>query len=621
MNVKRVAESLDQVFHYCLLGIFLFISVTYFIVFVINWEAWFFGMKMDGFYAGVLLFTYCLIASSLTYLLIRYPQKIAVITGLSIFFFGFLFIDSTVTVQKLSGGQELFSIFPAMLVLIPAGILIGHFLAVRLCKKGDDTARSDPGTDSTFKTAGTKKAEEYTTGQILMLALVVIVVVILFGPLVLIPVGILIGLFLAVRPCKKDDDTVRSNTVTDSTLQIAGTKKAENYTTGHLLILALTAFIVVILLGPVVISLFFMFLSSLHSIVSPSVPVPVGDSLISKVNANGITEWQTLVNGYSEFPLDVCPSHDGGFIIAGMFWLSGQTDRSLWVMKLDRNGTPVWDIHRGISAYPETDLHTIRMLLPTAGGYTVIINGIVIRLDEQGNELWHRYYPNDNHIISSISLTDGGYILIGEVNEWGPEGWKKFDGWLLNADREGNTVWEKKEKDFTSCRRGILSPEGNLLVSCYAGCYDPDVSCSDPDESGNVIVALDLQGNYLWKKKFVEKDDGIVYSMKTLDNGTVEVYLRGEGEQKYTLDHQGDILKEELLPPRPDSFSHEIALYMTYDTEPLAGNRTQVNVRNMDGSEIVFIIDYPVNLEKLSRIYSVNPTSDGGYLVASSAKR
>ncbi|MCK4268931.1 MAG: hypothetical protein KAW93_00455, partial [Methanogenium sp.] len=116
-------------------------------------------------------------------------------------------------------------------------------------------------------------------------------------------------------------------------------------------------------------------------------------------------------------------------------------------------------------------------------------------------------------------------------------------------------------------------------------------------------------------------DDGIVYSMKPRDNGTVEVYLRGEGERKYTLDHQGNILKEELLPPRPDSFSHEIALYMTYDTEPLAGNRTQVNVRDRDGSEIVFIIDYPMNLENLSRIYSVDPTSDGGYLVASSAKR
>lgn len=557
MNVKLVAESLDRVFHYCLLGILLFTSVIYLFVFVINWEAWFFGMKMDGLYAGVLLFTYCLIASSLAYLLIRYHEKIAVIAGMSIFFFGFMFIDSAVTIQGRSGGQELFSTFLAMLLLVPTGILIGHLLVVRLHKKSDDTVRSGPGTDSTT-TAGTKKSEDHTIGQILILAVV--------------------------------------------------------------------AFAIVILFGPLVVSLSFMFFSSLHSIVSPSVSVqvPVGDSLISKVDANGTMEWQTLVNGYGEYhyPQEVCPSHDGGYIMAGMFWLSGEQYRSLRVMKFNSNGTLIWDIHRGISAYSETDIHDIKLLLPTAGEYTVIMgNGIVIRLDDEGNELWHRYYPHDTRVVNSISLPDGGYLLIGEANERGPEGWKKFDGWILNADREGNTLWEKKEKDFTYCRRAVVSPEGNLLVSCYANCYDPDVSCSGPDESGNVIVALDLQGNYLWKHKFVEKDDGIVYLMKPLDNGTVEVYLRGEGEQKYMLDHEGNILKEELLSPRPDSFSHKIALYMTYETESLAGNRTQMKVSEADGSKRIFHIDYPMNLKNLSRIYSVNPTSDGGYLVASSAEQ
>lgn len=103
-------------------------------------------------------------------------------------------------------------------------------------------------------------------------------------------------------------------------------------------------------------------------------------------------------------------------------------------------------------------------------------------------------------------------------------------------------------------------------------------------------MALDPQGNYLWKQKFVEKDDGVVYSMKPLDNRTVEVYLRGEGEQKYTLDHEGNVLKKELLPPRPDSFNHEIALYLTYESELLAKNRTQLKVRDGDGSESVLLL-------------------------------
>lgn len=556
-NGKRIAVGLDQVFHYCLLGILLFSSIIYFFVFVINWEAWFFGMKMDGLNAGIILFTYCLIASSLAYLLIRYPRKIAAIAGISIFYFGFIFIDSAVTIQERSGGQELFSPFLAIVVMIPVGILIGYFLVSRIDK-----------TDSS------------TTGR---------------------------------KDSSRDDRPVAMTVVTE---------KSDEHTIGQILILAVVAFLLVILFGPLVVSLISMVFSSLHTIVSPSVPVLVGDSLITKVDSNGTTEWQTLVNGQPVSYLEVCPSQDGGFVISGMFRLAGQTGRSLRVMKLDHNGTLIWDIHRGNSAYPETDLDNIKMLLPTAGEYTVImLNGIVIRLDDEGNEVWHRYYPHDTHVVNSISLPDGGYVLIGDANEEGPEGWKKFDGWILYADREGNTVWEKKEKDFTYCRRAAVSPEGNLLVSCYANCYDPDVSCSESDKSGNVIVAFDPQGNYLWKQKFVEKDDGVIYSMKPLDNGAVEVHLRGEGEQKYTLDHEGNVLKKELLPPRPDSFNHEIALYLTYESEPLAKNRTQLKVRDGDGSESVFVIDYPMNLSNVSRICSVNPTSDGGYIVVSSQEQ
>ena len=133
-------------------------------------------------------------------------------------------------------------------------------------------------------------------------------------------------------------------------------------------------------------------------------------------------------------------------------------------------------------------------------------------------------------------------------------------------------------------------------------------------------MALDLQGNYLWKKSFAEKKDGILYAMKSPGNGTLEVYLRGEGERRYLLDRQGNVIDEELLSSRPDSFSHEIEPDITYNAEPVAVNRTRITVKNLYGSETVFLIDYPVNREGLSRIYSVNPISDGGYLLFSSAQ-
>ena len=543
MNRKEIITIIDHVSHYSLLGIFLFSSVAFLFMFVINWEDWFFGMKMDGLPAGILLFTKFLITASLAYLLIRYPDKIAGITALSFLFYGFLFLDSAITVQKLTGGQEFISIISALLVMVPAGILIVRILARKTGKTNDDAMAGKSVNDPAFMMAEREKPDRYATGNTLMLVFVVIV----------------------------------------------------------------AAF----LIGSVVLSIFF---SCLHSPVSTA--VPVGNSLLSKVSANGTTEWQTLITGYSDFPLQVSSSPDGGFIIGGMLWLSGNTDASLRVMKFDRNGNPVWDIQRGVSAYPETNLGALQAVLPAAGEYTVVmIDGFVIRLDAEGNELWHHDY-SDTIVHTSISRSDGGYLLIGDAHEGSPSepGWKKFDGWILSADRKGGTVWEKKEPGFSNCMRALQSPEGNLLVSCF-------VSGSDPDQAGNQIVALDLQGNYLWKKNFVEKKDGIIYSIKPLDDGNYEVYLRGEGERKYTLDHLGNTLEEEVLPSKPDSFSHEIVPDTAYEAESLAGNRTQVKVIEAFGAESIFIMGYPMNREDLSGIYSVNPTSDGGYLVASSAKR
>lgn len=563
MEIKQVLKNIDELLKCALIAILLLSFLINIFVFIINWEAYFFGVKLNGTPAGLYLFLKGISAGLLAFLLIKYRRDtiaVAVIAVFAVLYFGYTFVDSAVTIQTLT--DNLYS--PLLLVLFIISLV---FLIVQI---------------------------------------------------------------LSARFGNGDSDTVTSESISKSKIETTstatGTKKSDDNTIGQIVILAVAAFAIVFLFGPMVMPLFSMFFSGMPGIDSPS--VPVGDSLISKVDANGTTEWQTLVNGqplanagYSRSYLEVCPSHDGGFIVAGMFRLSGKAYSGLRVMNLDRNGTLIWDIHRGSSAYSETDLSAIEMLLPTGREYMVImINGIVIRLDEEGNEVWHRYYSHER-ILNSISLPDGGYLLIGEANEDGPDGWKKFDGWMLCADQDGNTVWEIKDKDFVNCKRAVVSPERNVLVSCYAVCADPDVPCTNPDESGNVIVALDLQGNYLWKQKFVEKDNGRVYSMKPLDNGTVEVYLRGEGEQKYTLDHEGNIIKEELLPPRPDSFSHQIALYITYETEPLAGNGTQVKVRDGDGSESVFVIDYPINLENVSHIYSVVPTSDGGYLVTSSAER
>lgn len=553
MNLQKTAKDLDQAFFYILLAILFLNSLMYLFVFILNWEAWFFGMKMDGADAGTILFTYFFIPGILAYLLFRYPQKVSLIALLSVLFFSFKFIDSSVTIQGLSGGVNLYSGFMATMMVVPLVVLIGHLITTRFYK-------------SEKKTDDNNKAEKQ-----------------------------------AELIINKPED-----------------EKKDDCPAVLILVLGLATFAFVFLFGPLMLSILF---SCLTSSASTPAPVITGNSVISKVDANGTLEWQTVINGYSDYPQEVCSSNDGGYVMAGMFFI-GEQSRNLRVMKFDTSGSVIWDLNRSFSAYPEDYIYTVDMILPTAGEYTLIMgNGIVIRLDEEGNELWHRYYPCEKRIVDSIVLPGGGYLLIGEVNEEGADGWKKFDGWILCADNEGKTVWEKKEKDFTYCREVVMSSEGYILLNCYAGCYDPDVACSDPEQSGYMIVALDLQGNYLWKTRFIENVDGNVYSIEPKDKGKIEVNLRGEGERKYTLDNEGNVLMEEFLPARPDSYNHEVALYRKYYVEPLTGNRVQVTVTEADGSENVLVIDYPKNITSMPEVFSVNPISDGGYIVAGAEKR
>jgi hypothetical protein len=138
MKTKKATDYLSTVFHYCLLGLFLYSSFTLFFIFVLNWEARFFGMKLDGLPAGLLLLIRVLIPAVLALFLIRYPEKILPVAVFTLVFYGFFFIDSSVTIQRNTGGMELFGIIPLVSVLIPAVIVIGHLFVVRFRDRTDE---------------------------------------------------------------------------------------------------------------------------------------------------------------------------------------------------------------------------------------------------------------------------------------------------------------------------------------------------------------------------------------------------------------------------------------------------------------------------------------------------
>jgi len=131
MRREWVKKHLDTAFHVCLLALFLVTSVIFFFVFVINWEASFFGVRFGGILAGIVLGIRALVPAILAFILIQRPKNLMQVALISVVFFGFFFLDSSVTTQMNTGGTVLFGIVPLVGVLIPAIVVIGHFLIGR----------------------------------------------------------------------------------------------------------------------------------------------------------------------------------------------------------------------------------------------------------------------------------------------------------------------------------------------------------------------------------------------------------------------------------------------------------------------------------------------------------
>jgi len=134
MEMKRIIELFDTILKYSVLAILLLSFLVFIFIFTINWEDWFFGIKLDGMSAGLNLFIKAVSAGSLAYLLVKYPRCTLAITGIAIFYFGYLFVDSAVTIQSLTKG--VFSPLLLLFFIIPVIFLIIRTVKTRIFKNG-----------------------------------------------------------------------------------------------------------------------------------------------------------------------------------------------------------------------------------------------------------------------------------------------------------------------------------------------------------------------------------------------------------------------------------------------------------------------------------------------------
>ncbi|HEX6891623.1 MAG TPA: gliding motility-associated C-terminal domain-containing protein, partial [Chryseolinea sp.] len=154
-------------------------------------------------------------------------------------------------------------------------------------------------------------------------------------------------------------------------------------------------------------------------------------------------------------------------------------------------------------------------------------NGVLIKVDGNGNKLWQKNFggDGDDGINVIIEALDGGYIL-GGSSKSNPESGNKTsplhssgDFWIIKVDEEGNKIWEMSygEGSRNILQQVISTSDGNYMLAGTS--RDNNQDNTDKSYDDFWIVKIDEFGHKLWGKTFGGDSNDLLYCITSTSDG------------------------------------------------------------------------------------------------------
>lgn len=196
------------------------------------------------------------------------------------------------------------------------------------------------------------------------------------------------------------------------------------------------------------------------------------DIWILKLDNHGNKLWDKTYGGVEmDTASGIVDTPDGGYMLLGQTASKGEGERALWLIKLDKDGTLIWDRTLG-----DSNLNAaVDIISASKGGYLVLGNVMyngtanmdfhVIKMDAQGETHWERTFGGTNtEMAKAVRLAaDGSFIVVGETRSKGAGG---RDIWAINLSADGSLLFDitygGKESEGVS--DVLTTPDGGFLL-------------------------------------------------------------------------------------------------------------------------------------------------------------
>lgn len=233
------------------------------------------------------------------------------------------------------------------------------------------------------------------------------------------------------------------------------------------------------------------------------------DVYIVKTNNIGDILWTKTYGGDSpDFSYSILPTLDGNYFVLGYTQSFGGGDYDTWLLKLDNSGDTLWTKRYGSWGNDQG-----KEIISTSDGNYVITGysnsatypdyqAYLIKINPSGDIIWEKYYGGTNiELGNSVKqCPDGGYVMFGQTFSYGAGG---GDAYMVKTNTTGDALWYKTFG-------GAQNDEGICIVSnsdtTFALCIRDSSSVGkDIDVQ---IIKTDANGDIIWDKKYggTEKD-------------------------------------------------------------------------------------------------------------------